>query len=247
VTTRPAWQPGRPLETSGDVAVERRVLIVDDRLVAFGLQLALSARGWRAETDTADSVDAVIAHAERFAPACVLVDLRRQPAAGGEDGLVEPLARMGLAVVMLASQDSPASLAASLEAGAVGWVCKHGYIDDLVDALERVITGGSPTGITERETMIAELRAARTLQAQSMARFQQLTEREALVLGGLMEGLTADEIAATHFVALSTVRSQIRAVLRKLDVRSQLAAVAAAHRAGWTPEHTAAPVGARSA
>ncbi len=44
----------------------------------------------------------------------------------------------------------------------------------------------------------------------------------------MMEGLNADEIAQSHFVAVTTVRSQIRSVLQKLGVRSQLAAVALA-------------------
>ena len=52
------------------------------------------------------------------------------------------------------------------------------------------------------------------------------------MLGALIDGLSAEEIAEAHFVALTTVRSQIRAVLQKLGVRSQLAAVAlaSAHR-----------------
>jgi DNA-binding CsgD family transcriptional regulator len=37
-------------------------------------------------------------------------------------------------------------------------------------------------------------------------------------------------------VSLTTVRSQIRAVLQKLGVRSQLAAVAHANRVGWKPD-----------
>ncbi len=37
-------------------------------------------------------------------------------------------------------------------------------------------------------------------------------------------------------MALTTVRSQIRAVLQKLGVRSQLAAVAHANRVGWKLE-----------
>ena len=48
------------------------------------------------------------------------------------------------------------------------------------------------------------------------------------MLVALTDGLTADEIAREHFVAVATVRSQIRAVLQKLGVRSQLAAVAIA-------------------
>ena len=42
-----------------------------------------------------------------------------------------------------------------------------------------------------------------------------------------------EEIAREHFVALTTVRSQIRAVLQKLGVRSQLAAVAVADAHRW--------------
>ena len=49
-----------------------------------------------------------------------------------------------------------------------------------------------------------------------------------------MSGRAATEIAEESFVSLSTVRSQIRAVLAKLGVHSQLAAVAMAHQAGWT-------------
>jgi len=57
--------------------------------------------------------------------------------------------------------------------------------------------------------------------------------REREVLAALVDGLSAEEIAETHYVALTTVRSQIRSVLQKLGVRSQLAAVAQANRIGW--------------
>ena len=55
------------------------------------------------------------------------------------------------------------------------------------------------------------------------------------MLGALVDGLSAEEIAEAHFVAVTTVRSQVRGILQKLGVRSQLAAVATANRAGWTP------------
>ena len=61
------------------------------------------------------------------------------------------------------------------------------------------------------------------------------------MLAALTQGLSADEIAQAHFVALTTVRSQIRSILQKLGVRSQLAAVALAdnHRALLPHEVTA--------
>ena len=60
------------------------------------------------------------------------------------------------------------------------------------------------------------------------------------MLAALVDGLSAEEIAETQYVALTTVRSQIRAVLQKLGVRSQLAAVAHANRVGWKPANAAA-------
>jgi DNA-binding CsgD family transcriptional regulator len=44
----------------------------------------------------------------------------------------------------------------------------------------------------------------------------------------MMEGRSAAEIATTLVVSLTTVRSHIRSILRKLNVNSQLAAVALA-------------------
>ena len=64
--------------------------------------------------------------------------------------------------------------------------------------------------------------------------FADLTERERFVLAELMEGHCAEEIAQAAFVSISTVRSQIKAILQKLGVSSQLAAVALARRADWS-------------
>lgn len=64
--------------------------------------------------------------------------------------------------------------------------------------------------------------------------FDVLTHREKCVLAELMEGHCAEEIAFHDVVAISTVRSQIKAILQKLGVSSQLAATALARHAGWT-------------
>jgi DNA-binding NarL/FixJ family response regulator len=50
-----------------------------------------------------------------------------------------------------------------------------------------------------------------------------------------MEGRSVDRIAETSFVSSDTVRTQVRAILTKLGVNSQLEAVAMARRAGWFP------------
>ena len=85
----------------------------------------------------------------------------------------------------------------------------------------------APSGINAHViALLDELRLDRASTSRAHATFERLTNHEALVLGSLIDGLSAEEIAESHFVALTTVRSQIRAVLQKLGVRSQLAAVA---------------------
>jgi DNA-binding NarL/FixJ family response regulator len=56
-----------------------------------------------------------------------------------------------------------------------------------------------------------------------------LTASERRILFYLTEGWAAQDIADELVVSLTTVRSHIRSTLRKLGVRSQLAAVAIAN------------------
>jgi DNA-binding NarL/FixJ family response regulator len=61
-----------------------------------------------------------------------------------------------------------------------------------------------------------------------LAKLLLLTRSERRVLYHLTTGATAIEIAEKLVLSLATVRSHIRSILRKLEVSSQLAAVAIA-------------------
>ena len=63
--------------------------------------------------------------------------------------------------------------------------------------------------------------------------FDRLTSREQQVLHALADGRSVACIAEDWFVSEATVRSQVRGVLLKLGVSSQLEAVARATKAGW--------------
>ncbi len=65
------------------------------------------------------------------------------------------------------------------------------------------------------------------------ARLERLTPRDREVLAQLVRGRTVREIAADGVVAEATVRTQVKAILSKLEVTSQLAAVGVAHYVGW--------------
>jgi two-component system nitrate/nitrite response regulator NarL len=163
-----------------------------------------------------------------------VLDLYLGPEVGTSVPLIAPLVASGAEVVILTGMTDEAQLAGCVEAGASGVVSKVADLEAVFDAVVHAAHHERLQPTTERERMLAVLRGARRQERARLERFERLTRRERVVLAGLMDGLSAAEIAESSFVSLTTVRSQIRAVLLKLGVTSQLAAVAAAHRAGWT-------------
>ena len=75
--------------------------------------------------------------------------------------------------------------------------------------------------------------------------FESLSRRENEVLCLLMEGHSVAKIAESSFVSVGTVRTQVKAILRKLGVNSQAAAVALAYRSGWAAADPSLPVDLR--
>lgn len=222
-----------PDDDAGRASVGRVLLVEEHALIATGLQVALSARGWHIETTSGPPEREVIEHASRFKPDCVLLDVHLGYGSGNGFDLIRPLVATGAKVMMLTAERRRTILAECLEAGAIGWIRTTASLDEVDAALATVVAGRPILGRTERAEFLELLRAERTNALRDRERFAQLTPREAIVLGALSDGFSAEEIAQQHYVALTTVRSQIRSVLQKLGVRSQLAAVAIADAHRW--------------
>ncbi|HEX6235568.1 MAG TPA: response regulator transcription factor [Acidimicrobiales bacterium] len=214
--------------------MSRRILVVEDHpLVVTGLELALRARGWQVATASGPDAEAVVAQAREFRPDCVLLDLHLGEDLGSGVALIGPLRAAGAPVVMLTAETDPLLLASCVEAGAEGWIGKDAFLDRVVASIEDVLAGRPLLGVAAREALLDDLRVRREGLTRALSPFEQLTPRERTVLGYLVEGMSVDEIATADCVSVATVRSQVRAILQKLGVRSQLAAVAMANRAGW--------------
>lgn len=215
-----------------------KVLIVDDHeLLAETLRLSLSAEGYEAVVAGIDPAEVfAVARAER--PDVVLLDLDLG-AAGDGSALVADLVKNGARVVVVSGTTDRHRLAACLEHGAWGYVSKAAALDELLDAVRRTSEGLPLVSAAERLTLLADLRRYRHERHHELEPFAELTEREQYILAQVMEGRSAADIAAIAYVSEATVRTQIRGVLTKLGVRSQLAAAAVARRAGWSYQRSA--------
>jgi DNA-binding NarL/FixJ family response regulator len=212
-----------------------RVLIVDDHeLLTESLRLALCAEGYDVEVPPITPAD-VFASAQRNPPDVVLLDLDLGTQGGDGSVLVEALAVGGAQVVVMSGTSDQLRVAGCLEGGACGFVSKSAPLDELLVAVRAAGAGERVMPEPERLELLASLRRARAERKHELAPFEELTGREQFVLAQVIDGRSAADIAEAAFVSEATVRTQIRAVLGKLGVRSQLAAVAAARRVGWHP------------
>ncbi len=210
-----------------------RLLIVEDHsLLAQSLRLGLQEEGLEARISSLRSPDDVVAEAEGVD--IVLLDLDLGGLGSGRD-LVVPLREQGAEVVILTGTRDRTDIAEAIERGAAGYVTKSESFDDLLQAVSELAELGRLLTRNERDQLIGELQASRAAERRRREAFAALTETEQQVLAGLMEGKSAHDIAEDRVVSLATVRTQIRSLLRKLGVGSQLAVVALARRAGWEP------------
>lgn len=218
-------------------------LIVDDHgVLADGLAMALRAEGLPAKVHVPSSAEGVLRSVADEQPQLVLLDLDLGLERGGGVDLVGPLRDLGPRVLVLTGSTDRLLHARCVEAGAVGVASKADPFDLLLDAIRRAARGEVPMGRRRREELLDELRRARAARSERLAPFQRLTPKETSVLLALAEGRSAEEIARTSYVSLPTVRTQIRGILLKLGVSSQLAAVGMAIERGWLDEARARQV-----
>ena len=212
----------------------RRVVLIDDHgLLARGLALALEAEGMSTAllTGPEEAVEAVL---DDTAPWLALLDLQFAGSEVSGTDLIEPLVERGATVVVLTGVDDDAVLGSCLERGAVGVLRKSVAFDCLLEGVRRAFDGKPVNSLREREDLLGCARARRTREQRRREPFDRLSARERDVLSHLVQGHAADAIAETTFVSVATVRTQIQAILRKLGVTSQLAAVAMAREADWS-------------
>ena len=207
------------------------VLIVDDHdLVAMSLALCLRSEGMHAHRHAVRSRDGVLTAVATLVPGVVLLDLDLGRGPDGEpiDGttLVAGLCRNGWRVIVLSATNDDTRIGRALHAGALACVPKTAALPVLITAIRRATQGLQVMHPERRQYYVMKYQQQQE-QAQAVERrLARLTDRERAVLEQLARGRRAQSIAEEFRVSLATTRTQIRAVLQKLEVNGQLEAVA---------------------
>ena len=211
-----------------------RVLIADDQpLMRAAFDMTIRAEPDMAVVgDAADGSEAV-EMARDLRPDVVLMDVR-MPVLDGVEATRQLSAQADPPKVLLLTTFEIDSYAIeALRAGASGFLLKDVHPQQLAEAIRVVARGEAllATTVTRRlldafadSTPPVPPRRARVLAA--------LTDAELRVLVLIGRGLSNEEIAAELVVAETTVRTHVRHILDKLELRNRVQAVVLAYDAG---------------
>lgn len=215
-----------------------RVLIIDDHaLFAESLELTLSLEGYDVRRlvlpEEGGSMATLRSMALRANPRTVLLDLDLGRFGDGTN-LVASLARANINVVVLTASEDTSRWGGCMRAGARKVLPKSGALQQALATVRRLHQGLPVVTRDELEELIDAWGRERQAGEALRRRLDRLTPRERQVLGELILGRTVREIAERSVVSEATVRTQVKSILSKLEVSSQLAAVGMARQVGWT-------------
>lgn len=206
-----------------------RVLLADDdALVRGGLTALLGAEDGITVVGEAADGNEVLRAAAALRPDVVVMDVRMP----GRDGVSATRALLATSprprVLVLTTFDIDEVVDAAIAAGADGFLLKRSTPEELVTGIRAVAAGDAVVSPAVARRLF-DSHAARTSQSVSI----QLTDREADVLRAMAGGLSNVEIARALHLSVETVKTHVKHLLAKLEVRDRTQAVVWAYRTGF--------------
>jgi DNA-binding NarL/FixJ family response regulator len=211
----------------------RIVVVDDDDLMRAGLCSILSTDdSLQIVAEASDGAQAVEC-ATALAPDVMLMDIR-MPVLNGIEATrrIVAAAPMVRILVLTTFEDDDYVLGA-LRSGAAGFVLKRIRPEELIAAIHTVAGGDSLIAPQVTQTVIEQLsRQAAPPQRYDSRRLAQLTPRERDVLTLIARGRSNVEIAEALVVEESTVKTHVKRIFAKLDLRDRIHAVILAYETG---------------
>ena len=213
-----------------DAAPVTVVLVDDQALVRDGLRLILELSGVDVVGEAADGAEGVRLVLERR-PDVVLMDLRMPVMDGVEATRRIVAAGVRSRVVVLTTFEGEEHTFRALQVGATGYLLKDAGGERIVAAVRAAAAGEMPLAPSVVARLVTSY-VSRPPTAPASDRLRPLSERERDVLALIGAGRSNPEIADELFISLATVKSHVRHILAKLDLRDRAQAIVLAHESG---------------
>lgn len=196
-----------------------RVAVVEDRAdVREGLAaLLLSESGLACVGAHGAAEDLLVSLSDGAEVEVVLMDIELPGMSGIEATRIIRERWPSVQVMILTVYKDDDRIFDSLTAGATGYVLKTTPAEGLVENIRLIHRGGSPMSSSIARRVVETFHAGRPKRKS----IEGLTPREEEILGLLAEGYRYREISDQLFISLDTVRTHIRHIYEKMQVRSR--------------------------
>ena len=194
-----------------------KVLIVDDHaVVRHGLKSAIESHGHLVVAE-AGSINEAQAFMAQTNPDAIIVDINLPDGSGFD--LVAWSRRVSptTAIVVLTLNEGADYVRAAKSAGANAFIVKNAPLSELIAALDFAIS--SPTSFSSKKMCNSEIDSG-------------LSAREIDVLHSINHGLSNTAIATDLYISVSTVKTHVSSILRKLDADNRVQALSIARERG---------------
>lgn len=195
----------------------KRVLIVDDHeVVRHGLRLAIEAHGYEvvSEASSLAQARAFIAHSN---PEILIVDINLPDGSGFDLITWARQISATIAIVVLTLNDGIDYVKAARTAGANAYLVKDSPMVEIVAAIDFAVS--SPRSFSSKISTLSTIHSG-------------LTAREIDVLHSINHGCSNAMIAAKLYISISTVKTHVSSILRKLNAQNRVQALANARNIG---------------
>jgi len=195
-------------------------VVEDDKMVREVLEILLTGSPGFTCVAAYGSGEQAVAGLPDVNPDVVLMDINL-PGISGIECIVR-LKELGLPMVfiMLTIFEDSDAIFRSLAAGATGYLLKQTPPARLLEAIQDVYQGGSPMSREIARKVVQSFQHPLSEMANN-----NLTKREEEILSCLVKGLLYKEIADLLSIGVETVRTHLRHIYEKLQVRTRSEAI----------------------
>jgi len=199
-----------------------RTVIVDDKTdIRSNLEILLNSSDRILCVGTFPNYDVAVVEIPKIEPDVVLMDINMPGKSGIECvKTLKPLLP-NTQFIMLTMYDDSEMVFKALSVGATGFLLKRTPPDKILDSIIEVKNGGSPMSMEIARMVVGSFK----IETKKSDIQSKLTEREWEILEQLSKGMRYKEIAKELFISIETVRSHLRKIYEKLQVRSATEAV----------------------
>lgn len=201
-----------------------RVMIIDDHaLFRAGLTELLQRR----EIEVVDVLGDCRVCIEKVIdeqPDVVLLDMRMPEMNGIEVLKALKEKNQTMPIVMLTTSREELDVIDSLQAGAKGYLLKDMEPDELIASLRDIVKGNIIVAAELTHVLAKAIQGEAAAKSEKENSFEELTPRETEILCLLAEGQSNKSIANNLGITDGTVKLHVKAILRKLSVRSRVEA-----------------------